>query len=180
MKVGITGHTKGLGKIIYETLSKNHSVYGYSRSNGYFIQNPKKVLENESELDVFINNAYTETYQSNIFLSLFEKWKDSQKTIININSSSIHKSGAWSPIYVANKKHLKDVTQSMIDKYPNKKVRIINLNLGTLESHIGFTDFNKISCEKVVEVIEWCLNQPHDIEIQQLTLISTTLKKEDL
>jgi len=178
MKIGITGHTKGLGLIIYNKLNEIHSVIGFSRTNGFDVQSPNKIIEKLNDCDVFINNVYYQTTQSDLFFKLFEKWKDETKTIININSSSIHQSGAWNQIYVANKKHLNDVTQSMIDKYPNKKVRIINLNLGTLESNAGFIDFNKIKCEKVVEVIEWCLNQPHDIEIQQLTLISTTLKKE--
>jgi NADP-dependent 3-hydroxy acid dehydrogenase YdfG len=177
MKIGITGHTNGLGKSIYDKLIKLHTIIGFSRSNGFDIQNIKKILDVENELDVFINNVYYSTQQSSIFIEFFEKWKNLEKTIININSSSIHQSGAWSPEYVANKKHLNNITQSLIDKYPNKKCRIINLNLGTLDSHKNFNDFNKIECNKVAEIVEWCLNQPHNIEIQQMTIIPTTQLK---
>jgi hypothetical protein len=176
MKIGITGHTKSIGKVIFDTLTQKNDVIGFSRSNGFDIQNPKRILDKMDDLDVFINNAYFETYQSSLFYGLFEKWKDLEKTIININSSCIHQSGAWNPIYVANKKHLNDITQSLIDKYPNKKCRIINLNLGTLDSHKNFELFNKIESTKVAEIIEWCINQPHNIEIQQMTIIPTTQK----
>jgi short-subunit dehydrogenase involved in D-alanine esterification of teichoic acids len=177
MKIGITGHTKGLGLTIYNRLNLTHNVIGFSRTNGYDVQSSNKIIEKLNDCDVFINNVYYQTTQSDLFLKLFEKWKDLEKTIININSSSIHQSGAWNPIYVSNKKHLNNITQSLIDKYPNKKVRVINLNLGTLESHNGFANFNKIENNKVAEIIEWCINQSHNIEIQQLTILPTTQLK---
>jgi NADP-dependent 3-hydroxy acid dehydrogenase YdfG len=62
----------------------------------------------------------------------------------------------------------------MIDKYPNKKCRIINLNLGTLDTHRNLEEFNKIESSKVVELIQWLITQPHDIEIQQITVMNTT------
>jgi len=177
MKIGLTGHTKGLGKSIYDSLFRLYDVIGFSRTNGYDIQSPNKIIESLSDCDVFINNVHYETYQSNLFFKLFEKWKNLEKTIININSSSIHQSGAWNPQYVSNKKHLKDITQSLIDKYPNKKCRVINLNLGTLDTHNNFENFNKIESSKVSEIIEWCINQPQGIEIQQLTVLPTTQLK---
>lgn len=177
MKIGITGHTKGLGKSIYDNLIKSHSIIGFSRINGYDVQSPNKIIESLVDCDIFINNVYYQTTQSDIFFKIFEKWKDLEKTIININSSSIHKSGAWNPQYVSNKKHLNDITQSLIDKYPNKKCRVINLNLGTLDTHTNFENFNKIESSKVSEIIEWCINQPHGIEIQQLTILPTTQLK---
>ena len=177
MKIGITGHTKGLGLIVYNRLNLTHNVIGFSRTNGYDVQSSNKIIEKLNDCDVFINNVYYQTTQSDLFLNLFEKWKNLEKTIININSSSIHQSGAWNPRYVSNKKHLNNITQSLIDKYPNKKVRVINLNLGTLESHNNFENFNKIENNKVAEIIEWCINQPHGIEIQQLTILPTTQLK---
>jgi short-subunit dehydrogenase len=177
MKIAITGHTKGLGKSIYDNLIKSYDIIGFSRTNGYDVQSPNKIIESLVDCDIFINNVYYQTTQSDIFFKIFEKWKDLEKTIININSSSIHQSGAWSPLYVSNKKHLNDITQSLIDKYPNKKCRVINLNLGTLDTHNNFENFNKIEVSKVAEILEWCINQPHNIEIQQLTILPTTQLK---
>lgn len=175
MIIGITGHTRGVGKEIYNTLSKNHTVLGFSRSSGYDIQNPKKILN--QEMDVFVNNAYYETYQSTLLYDIFMLWKDLDKTIININSSCIHQSGAWNPKYTANKKHLAETTQGLLDRYPEKKVRVVNLNLGTLDSHANFQNFNKIECTRVADIVEWCIQQPQHIEIQQMTIIPTTQTK---
>lgn len=177
MNIGITGHTKGVGKSIFDELSLNYNIIGFSRSNGYDIQNVKKILSIENEIDVFINNAHYEIFQSHLFYEFFNKWVDMEKTIININSSSIHQSGAWNPKYVANKKHLNDITHSLIHKYPNKKVRVINLNLGTLDSHNNFPNFNKLECNKMSKIVKWCLEQPHDIEIQEITILPTTKLK---
>ncbi len=60
MKIAITGHTKGIGKALYNYFSEiGHEVIGMSRSNGYDITlNPDKILEQISSCDLFINNAY--------------------------------------------------------------------------------------------------------------------------
>jgi len=45
-------------------------------------------------------------------------------------------------------------------------------------SKIDVTDLkNKIEVSKVAEVVEWCINQPHGIEIQELTILPTTQLK---
>ena len=45
MKIGITGHSKGLGEAIYNKLDKIYEVIGFSRTNGYDIQSPNKIIE---------------------------------------------------------------------------------------------------------------------------------------
>ena len=46
MKIAITGHTKGIGKALYDNLSQQHEVEGYSRSNGFDISNN---IDNETK-----------------------------------------------------------------------------------------------------------------------------------
>ena len=40
MKIALTGHTNGLGAEILKYFSSNHSILGFSRSNGYDIKSP--------------------------------------------------------------------------------------------------------------------------------------------
>ena len=75
MKIGITGHTKGLGLIVYNRLNSTHNVIGFSRTNGYDVQSSNKIIEKLNDCDVFINNVYYQTTQSDLFFKLFEKWK---------------------------------------------------------------------------------------------------------
>jgi len=177
MKIAITGHSKGLGKFLFDSFSDINDVIGFSRSNGYHISTYQNIVNKSIECDVFINLAYCETYQSKLFEFLFQKWKDDEKTIININSSSIFKTGEWNPEYVANKKHLQNIVESFVGLFPNKKVRVINLHIGTLETHKGFNEFNKITSQNVYNIINWVISQPNEIELRNITIIPTSEKK---
>ena len=83
----ITGHTRGIGKKLYEKLSPD--AIGFSRSTGYNITNPSdryRIIQESQHCDVFINNATAEFGQTLLFLELFNSWKNQNKTIINVGS----------------------------------------------------------------------------------------------
>ena len=93
MKIAITGHTKGLGAGLYKHFQDHgHQVLGFSRTNGYPLQTKiPQIVENSLDCDVFINNAfapksYPTTSQVRLLNSLFDRWKNEKKTIINIGS----------------------------------------------------------------------------------------------
>jgi hypothetical protein len=76
MKVAITGHTKGLGKAIYDYfIERGDTVYGMSRSNGYNIDNPEMIAAIAKDCDLFINNAYSGLSQSTLLNLLSGKVK---------------------------------------------------------------------------------------------------------
>ena len=87
IKYAITGHTQGIGKRAYERLSPN--VIGFSKSTGYDITDfadRKRIIDESKDCDIFINNATDGFGQTLLFLELFEAWKDTNKTIINVGS----------------------------------------------------------------------------------------------
>ena len=87
IKYAITGHSKNIGKFIFNKLSPN--VIGFSRENGYDIttkNDRKRIIEESKNCDVFINNAPADFGQSELCLELWYKWKDLNKTIINVGS----------------------------------------------------------------------------------------------
>lgn len=87
MDYAITGHTAGIGKTIYEKLNPN--IKGFSRTNGYDIKQSSdiyKILDESAGCKIFINNAYDDFAQSNLLLEAFFRWKDTDKTIINVGS----------------------------------------------------------------------------------------------
>lgn len=75
MKIAITGHTRGIGKYLFEYYTKkDHDVIGMSRSNGYDIKhNLDKIIDRSTEVDLFINNASCDNAQVNIVKSLCTK-----------------------------------------------------------------------------------------------------------
>ena len=56
MKIGITGHTSGIGKYMFD----NHGSKGWSTSTGFDLTDPKarqEMINDAEDIDVFINNA---------------------------------------------------------------------------------------------------------------------------
>lgn len=86
----ITGHTRGIGKALYDKFKKEgHNTIGVSASTGYDIGNAIKqqeILEMAAGCDIFINNAYHPTGQLELLSKIIEQWKDLNKMIINIGS----------------------------------------------------------------------------------------------
>lgn len=87
MKYAITGHTQGVGQGLYNRLSPN--AIGFSRSTGYNIDNKedrRRIIRESKDCDVFINSAGSNFSQTYLLIELFNAWKDTNKTIINIGS----------------------------------------------------------------------------------------------
>lgn len=90
MKIAITGHTKGIGKSLYDILSLSHTVKGFSKSKGYNINKKtdrRWILQEVKDFDVFINNAYDDFAQSSMLYELWTDWHNKEKTIITIGSN---------------------------------------------------------------------------------------------
>jgi nucleoside-diphosphate-sugar epimerase len=77
MRCCITGHTKGLGKALYEHFqNKGWEVIGFSRSNGYNISdNFAEIINRALGADLFINNAYADGLQLDLMMLLHDKVK---------------------------------------------------------------------------------------------------------
>ena len=86
MKIAITGHSKGIGQACYDILEKDHNVIGFSRSNGYDINEPEEIFKSAEDCDVFINNAYSHRHQIDLFNLFYDSWEHTDKHIINVNS----------------------------------------------------------------------------------------------
>jgi hypothetical protein len=92
MKIAITGHSKGLGKALFEFLSQKHKIIGFSRSNGYDIKSPgdrKKIIKESKDCDIFINLVHNYYHQTDLLFELHKSWKGLQKYIINIGTSAV-------------------------------------------------------------------------------------------
>jgi short-subunit dehydrogenase involved in D-alanine esterification of teichoic acids len=90
MKVCITGHTKGIGQSLTTIFDSNHhQIIGFSRSNGYDINNftiRESIIAQSLDADIFINNAYDAVGQTELLKTLINKWEGTDKLIVNISS----------------------------------------------------------------------------------------------
>lgn len=81
--IGITGHTAGIAKYIFDRFN----CKGYSRSNGYDIDKEEdrlKIINDSRDVDFFINCACS-GYSQTLLLEDFVKHNPSMK-VINIGS----------------------------------------------------------------------------------------------
>ena len=93
-KIGITGHTRGIGKALWERLDQdNYECKGFSQSTGYNLMRSstiKKVVNElvEWDADVLVNNAYVPDNQVRLMYSMYEQWEHKPKLIINMGAIS--------------------------------------------------------------------------------------------
>jgi hypothetical protein len=90
MIVAITGHTKGIGLAVATVLSKDHTIIGLSRSNGYHLDDITTIINAGEHADIFINNAYHKYQQCYILQQLANMWKGTDKQIVNIGSACVN------------------------------------------------------------------------------------------
>jgi NAD(P)-dependent dehydrogenase (short-subunit alcohol dehydrogenase family) len=90
MKIAITGHSRGLGAEFTKFYEQaGHTVFGFSRSNGYDLRDwniMNNMLDQISDHDMFVNIAKPDFVQTTVLYELWKRWRDKQKTIINISS----------------------------------------------------------------------------------------------
>jgi short-subunit dehydrogenase involved in D-alanine esterification of teichoic acids len=176
MKIAITGHSKGIGKALYDTLSSTHTCKGFSRSNGYDIEDQKHLIVQASlKCDVFVNNAYKNIRQVELLNSMWNEWKhDESKTIVNISSLSKYPGLSGNTTgYSACKAALSHQAFLLMFKEPGRKCRMINVNPGFVETDMTaakHSQFNMLTPQECADAIVWAIEQPQHIEIGELSI----------
>ena len=190
MKIAITGHKHGLGAALYDKFtiynrSAEHNVVGFDIEDGHDIGNRStlgKIVYNTKDADVFINNAYHETGQTEILKYLLKSWLYQKKVIVHIGSFLIKPEGCSSQgpldihkLYIENKLE----QQRLIEEHKSKdnQLKIIQVNPGYMVT--GFLDkmkvpplpygLNVIDCaDAIINAINLL---DHNIYIPELNLI---------
>jgi hypothetical protein len=174
MKLAITGHTRGIGKALYQKcFEKGHHVTGYSRSNGYDISREsdrQRIFESISEYDVFINNAYSPKSQYDVLLGIVDHWKDQKKLIINVSSKSVYADvvPSFMKSYVEDKRSQMDfISQRKLKAVP----AIMNLVLGLVDTEMSDQlEAKKLSPDDVAELLCKLIEFKDTIYIQDLMI----------
>jgi hypothetical protein len=174
MIISITGHTKGLGKYLHTFFSKEHSVIGISRTNGFdFRKDIDKVIETISQTDLFINNAYIDNYQN----FLFDELKEKVGRIVCIGSQARKYPGIVGSDYSRNKQELYDKVEEHSSKIYANPCLHIDLGFMQLEKH-DYDNPSKIKSqffttyEEVASAIVFWLENPKVKNIEFETKIT--------
>ena len=175
MKVAITGHTKGIGAAIHTWLSsQGHEVIGFSRSTGYDISNEeiqKQIVNLASDCDLFVNNAFAGSAQSNLLLKFWYAWNDSaeNKMILNIGSRAAidYRKRVKPMLYDMHKLGLRELSNDLAGRPGN--VRVYHLTLGYVDVlSTKLKDVPKLDINAVLGCIEFMLSVPAPVQIRDV------------
>ena len=192
LKIAITGHTKGLGKFLYDAFTADgHVVLGFSRSTGYNIKNKEdreRIVTAVTDCDVFINNAFNyedwDNSQLDMLKDMYFSWINKKlKCIINMSSSA---SDIYpTPVVVPGVPRYPDYIKAKWeqDKWlvtvrnflnTREQVRLVNLKPGrivTEKTQDKWKDQRVLAPTDLYKVIKLVLNEP-EIEFSTVTFKS--------
>ena len=129
-KIVITGHTKGIGKAIFDKFTEVscHEIIGMSRSNGYDIEKDfDKIVQEATGADFFVNNAYRDGQQ----LKLFHALKDKVNMMVVMGSVSRHYPELIPTDYVHDKQALAEACR--LESINPNGIPILHLDLSFIE-----------------------------------------------
>lgn len=174
MKVAITGHTRGIGKSIFEELTKrSYHVSGYSKSTGWdisLLETRNKILKEVFEFDVFINNAYCPLGQFELLKGLTDSWEGSKKLIVNVGSKSIYANTvpSYMESYVKDKQEQSDY---IIKRRLKARPHILNLTLGLVDTEMSSMLLaEKLAPTNVAKLVVDLIELKNQIYVQELML----------
>jgi hypothetical protein len=173
MKIAITGHTSGIGKALFNHFVL-HTPIGFSRTNGYditHVEDRKKIVKECIDFDVFINNAYSDGTNSQLYMlqDMFYAWQGKHKLIINMSSritDFVLPSMSQEKMYQS---HKKDQDTFCLGKIESPC--IFNLKLGMVDTpRVMSYNRNKLAVDDVVKIVSFVLDSRDSYKITTLTI----------
>ena len=165
MKVAITGHTSGIGQALFYAVGNG---VGFSRSNSWNINNSvdrQKIIEQITDCDVFVNNAFDGYGQCNMLFEVWKEWFATDKLIINIGSDVTKYSMSTKRLeildYYNYKIALKELHERLQNLNTSVKMKYVSFGYVATEKTIenGIPQRMTISVDNAVEQIMECINE---------------------
>lgn len=178
MKIGITGHTQGIGRSLYNIFQSNgHDVLGFCRANGFDISDKKSredMLELSNDCDIFINNAYHPFGQFMLLTDIVNKWTNTNKIVVNISSFIVYKDSLLFREEQVIYKDAKIKINNFIKNYTGT-VKILNVipSLVNTNFYLIPTEYDRskfIDPDRLADLVYNVCKHSKDLFIKELTV----------
>ena len=170
MKITITGHTSNIGQVLFEHLKKNHTCIGFSKSNGFDLNDPshmQQLIETALHSDCLLNLAHIGDVQSKILNHIIGKWNTSYslKNVITFGTlatkinSKLLQSINIDPVYLKQKQHLDALHDALVMQKPfGEQIKYTMLRIANYGPKTG-DRANEPSCvaEDITKTIDYIL-----------------------
>tara|TARA_B100000085_G_C18523147_1_gene504567 strand:- start:969 stop:1532 length:564 start_codon:yes stop_codon:yes gene_type:complete len=175
LKYAITGHTNGIGKAFSELSEIKNNFIGFSKSNGYNIkdvEDRRKIIRESIDCDVFINNAYTLYYQTDLLYELHKKWKDKDKIIINMGSNTTDGMKDFPHTYTAHKASLETASLQLSNTKDVCRVALLKFGyVGTERILKYMKPKNYIPVEEAAKIIYQTVEWANKYNVRTMTIL---------
>lgn len=178
MKIGITGHTQGIGLSLAKIFNANsYTVLGFSRKAGYDISEAdarSRIVQESQDCDIFVNNAYHETGQLEMLKDLIAVWEGQDKIIINLSSQVVYKNSSLIVGEHLVYKNSKIVLNDFINKYAGT-IKILNVipDLVNTDFYLATKIFDTsqgINSDNLARLIFGTVTNFNDLYIKELVI----------
>ena len=181
-KICIIGHTQGIGKAIADLFKeKQFEVVGLSRSNGYDIsKNLQNIMNKIDECEYVVINAYAKSYQLELLKKIYKKYKNENKKVAVITSTSGTSTGEDDNVsnglykeYCRHKreliKYIEDIQQELI----KKPLSIFDICPDVVDTEMTegmWEHWPKLKAKSVAEAVWYCFETQSKFNINKLVL----------
>ena len=173
-KVLIIGHTRGIGKAIFDYYSKQgYKVKGLSRSNGFNLSDPDVFYKHIWAYDWIILNAYYYNSQLKLLEHIVDNHSHKRKKVVVITSTSgidvcFDKSLNIDSYkeYSKQKKKLIKYIERIQQKIINQPIQIFDVCPDVVDTKMSkglWTDTKKLDPKEVSKAVQFCLESKFNI-----------------
>ena len=178
-KIGIIGHTKGIGKAIAD-ISK-FEVVGLSRSNGYDLSGSlENILNKLNDCEYIVVNAYAGNNQLELLKRIYNKYQNENKKVAVITSTSGTPAGEDDNVsnglykeYCQHKKELIEYIEDIQQELIKKPLSIFDICPDVVDTEMTdgmWEHWPKLEAKSVAEAVWYCFDSQPKFNINKLVL----------
>ena len=174
-KVFITGHTRGIGKAIYDLFSsEGYMCHGVSKSTGFDLEKDLElIVDHLANFEYIVLNAYYKDSQLRMLQEIIRRYQDENKQVAVITSTSGTRAGMDSSLkkqeynwYCKNKKQLIEFIENVQQDLYEKPIQIYDICPDTVKtdmSHGLWEKYPKLEVSEVADCVRMCFTKQFNI-----------------